>query len=297
MIEVSVILPVYNGATTLERAVASVARQSPALELLIVDDDSDDGSGTLGRELLQRYRIDGRVLPGSGRRGAASARNVGIEAASGRWIAFLDSDDLWLPGKLSKQLATVQPCTDVVSCDSLKVAPDGTVHGRSHLKLPPVSGPDAWKALLGHNFMPTPTVLARARSVHASGGFDVGLAVAEDLDLWIRLAKRGEVAVVPEVLVHYFDYDGSLMKRQGMEGSDRILEMIRSHLEDERLSADERRAVLAERFYELGRHSVGRAEPSRTVAYFDQAIRFGYDPREIAILRCKVAAKRALGLL
>lgn len=102
---VSVVMPVHNSAATLGPAIRSVLGQThPDLELLITDDGSSDGSMDLLRELA---RQDERVLPEAAVRqgGAAKARNLAITRARGDYIAFLDSDDMWLPTKLEKQLA------------------------------------------------------------------------------------------------------------------------------------------------------------------------------------------------
>ncbi|MEU8773337.1 glycosyltransferase family 2 protein [Streptomyces sp. NPDC048606] len=102
---VSVVMPVYNAAATLGPAVRSVLAQTHTdVELLITDDGSTDGSMDLLREFAGR---DERVLPEAAARqgGAARARNLAIERARGDYVAFLDSDDMWLPTKLEKQIA------------------------------------------------------------------------------------------------------------------------------------------------------------------------------------------------
>ncbi|MFF3214132.1 glycosyltransferase family 2 protein [Streptomyces sp. NPDC002886] len=102
---VSVVMPVYNSASTLGAAVRSVLSQTHSdLELLVTDDRSSDGSLDLLRELAEQdERVLPRVAPERG--GAGRARNLAIERARGEYIAFLDSDDMWLPEKTEKQLA------------------------------------------------------------------------------------------------------------------------------------------------------------------------------------------------
>ncbi|GHJ93776.1 MULTISPECIES: glycosyltransferase family 2 protein [Streptomyces] len=105
MVLVSVVMPVYNSEATLGAAVRSVLTQTHAdLELLVTDDRSSDGSMELLRAFAEQ---DERVLPQSApeRGGAGRARNLAIERARGDYVAFLDSDDMWLPEKTEKQLA------------------------------------------------------------------------------------------------------------------------------------------------------------------------------------------------
>ncbi len=112
---VSIIMPVYNSEMTLEQAVASVLAQSfEAWELLLIDDGSQDGSAEICSRLA---KLDERVrfLRQSGNTGAAAARNAGLAAARGRFIAFLDADDCWLEDKLQLQLTFMQETDTVFS--------------------------------------------------------------------------------------------------------------------------------------------------------------------------------------
>ncbi|EGV52019.1 glycosyltransferase family 2 protein [endosymbiont of Riftia pachyptila] len=102
--QVSVIIPTHNRAATLPRAIESVLQQShPADEILIVDDGSDDDSRALVTQQFPQCRYLHQQ-----NRGVSSARNLGISASKGEWIALLDSDDAWLPQKLEQQLARVE---------------------------------------------------------------------------------------------------------------------------------------------------------------------------------------------
>src|SRR5215469_600238 len=101
---VSVVIPLFNRARTIERALASVQRQSFSdLEIVVVDDASSDGGADKIAGLDPRLRI----LRHPANRGAAAARNTGINAARGEYVAFLDSDDEWLPAKLTTQLGVL----------------------------------------------------------------------------------------------------------------------------------------------------------------------------------------------
>ncbi|TNJ40946.1 glycosyltransferase family 2 protein [Phaeobacter sp. B1627] len=112
---VSVILPVYNAQATLERSVASVLGQSfEDWELLLIEDGSQDGSAELcARLAVEEPRI--RLLRQEANTGAAAARNAGLRQARGRYVAFLDADDIWLPEKLQKQIGFMQETGTVFS--------------------------------------------------------------------------------------------------------------------------------------------------------------------------------------
>ncbi|MBF0590115.1 MAG: glycosyltransferase, partial [Magnetococcales bacterium] len=213
----SVIIPAYNAANSILRALDSVRAQDmmAELEVVIADDGSQDGTAELVRaQRRPGERITILTLPGQG--GASRARNAAIAAARGDYIAFLDADDQWLPGKLARQMAILdaEPETTLVGSDSERVNADtGEPMMRMHQNHAPQEGTEAWQRLLHINFLPTSTVVTRRALLLELGGFDLSMVVGEDLDLWIRLAMRGAVRVVPEPLSRYHDHAGSLMKR------------------------------------------------------------------------------------
>ncbi|HEX4891532.1 MAG TPA: glycosyltransferase, partial [Alphaproteobacteria bacterium] len=198
---VSVIIPAYNAAGTLRRAVNSVFSQHhPVLELIIVDDASSDDTPDLIRT-MDHPKLRYIRLARNG--GVSNARNQGIEAAKGELIAFLDADDEWLPNKISLQMNEFLSRKNIslVSCDSYDIAPSGEVMGLHSSERAPAAGARAWVTLLKYAFITTSTALIPKQYLSITGGFDSNLRVAEDQDLWIRLARLGEVAFVNEPLV------------------------------------------------------------------------------------------------
>lgn len=187
MPNVSVVLPTHNRLDTLKRSLASVLEQSYTdLEVIVVDDCSTDATAAYIKTLSDA-RV--RYLQLSQNRGAATARNAGIQLATGEFIAFQDSDDLWLPNKLSNQLAYLE------QNESLAVVFTSFVkcHPAYKFVMPPEAVPSSEIAprLAFGNFIGTPTVLARRSVLLAAGGFDTELRNHEDWDLWLTLAGRG----------------------------------------------------------------------------------------------------------
>lgn len=185
---VSVILPAYRRADFVNQALESVTRQTFIdYELLIIDDASGD-------EVVAQYRLPAgarllRRTVNSGR--GAIPRNDGIAEARGKYLAFLDCDDLWQPEKLASQVALLEahPEVGVTFCHYTQVdeALDPLPAQRSPGGLPV----NVLKALLAGNLIRTPSqVLARRCDVEAAGRFDTGLRSAEDWDLWLRLAGK-----------------------------------------------------------------------------------------------------------
>ncbi len=280
---ISIIIPVYNSEKTLQRAVYSTCKQNVTCEIIIINDCSSDKSlevaNTLSTEFSNLSVIN---LDTNG--GASKARNKGIAQAKGEYIAFLDADDVWLPFKLEKQLDVMlkNPQCTLVSCDSLQISPKGTVLRRAHVYKPPVNGPDAWKTLLSYNFTPTPSILTKTSLVRKLGGFDETLKISEDLDLWISLAKHGDVIVLPDVYVHYFDYSNSLMKRDIYQSFLPTLTMIEKHMKNEpRLSEQERRKIMAQRYFNIASDALGSLQHEEADKYFKLAIESGYSAYDI----------------
>jgi glycosyltransferase involved in cell wall biosynthesis len=193
---VSVIIPTYNRAALVREAVASVKAQTYRdFEIVVVDDASTDATV----EALAAWR-DVRVLRQARRRGVAAARNLGAAAARGQWLAFLDSDDLWLPEKLARQM------TYLADRPGLSLCQTDEIWVRQGVK---VNKPAAHRKVAGRIFaaslercMISPSaVILRRRLFEAHGGFDEDLPAAEDYDLWLRLSWRYEVGLVDEPLV------------------------------------------------------------------------------------------------
>lgn len=275
---ISVVIPAYNAADTILRALRSVKRQTVApLEVLVVDDCSVDVTRALVSEQTE-IPVELISLPRRG--GAANARNIGIGKAKGDLVALLDADDEWIETKLEKQIKVIEsnPSMTFVACRSLHLSADGHVIGPIHGGVPIATGTEAWRSLLVENFVATPSVMARREAVLGVGGFDPALPIAEDQDLWIRLALAGEVGFVDEVLVLVYERPGSLSLEYKDSEADITLPMILRHLDRQRdkMSAAEIRQVLSVRYAQNGRRLYASKKRLRGLRYLWLSSANGY---------------------
>jgi hypothetical protein len=195
---VSVVIPVLNRPLAVRQAIDSVLAQTVQdFELIVVDDGSTDATPeTLAS--LSDPRI--RVIRHPQRRGGSAARNTGIRAARADYVAFLDSDDEWLPTKLERQLELFgrsQEHVALVYTGMQGVYADGS--RRTYL---PLRIPNLARALLTDNVIGGTSVgMLRRSALEAVGGFDESLPAAQEMDLWLRVCERFTADFVPEVLV------------------------------------------------------------------------------------------------
>ena len=181
----SVVIPHYNRASLLGESLESVLAQTvPPAEVIVVDDASRPEE----RARIEPWAARVRILDQPQNGGVAAARNAGLAAATSEWVAFLDSDDLWVPGKLERQLAHLaeHPTCDGVYTGLAVFYPGGREVVRDPLP-PRLTLHDA----LIHNMIHVQTLIVRTRLLREIGGFDAALRVAEDDDLSIRLALAG----------------------------------------------------------------------------------------------------------
>jgi glycosyltransferase involved in cell wall biosynthesis len=187
---VTVVIPVHNRAHLLVRAIQSVRAQTfEDLELLIVDDGSTDGSAEVATT-YEDPRI--RVVRLPRRSGVSRARNTGILGARGNLVAFLDSDDEWLPQKLERQVARFRqhPVEDNVLVSCRYIRHDDLTHRVAAPSRPIPTGDPFDQIVEGRAPLPSCVVMPRA-AVGAVGGLDEGLPAFADYELWLRLADAG----------------------------------------------------------------------------------------------------------
>ena len=207
---VSVVIPTHNAGLYIVDALESVFNQTyQDFEVIVVDDASTDDTDIRLQPYGSRITYHKQAHAGS-----AVARNRGLLAAKGRYIAFLDADDLWLPEKLEKQMAVTEREPDAVliytdfnrSADPVAVPASGL----SARKFRRVG--QEFHSLLRQNFLHTSSVMVRREALAESGIFDPKLMNAQDWDLWVRLAEIGKFSYVDEILTHYRLHEAQSVK-------------------------------------------------------------------------------------
>lgn len=227
---VSVLIPTFNRASLVERAIKSVLKQTyDHFELLIIDDHSTDNT-----ESVIRSFDDDRIkyLDNERKKGAQGARNTGILASQGSYIALLDSDDEWLPAKLKKQMKilTDKRDVDLVYTGQVSIYQDG-----SKQKFYRKPRENYFKELLKVNCIgPASTVVAKKICFLQIGLFDESLPAKQDYDMWLRLSQEYDFYCIPEPLILKYEFDQKSDKRiynltNKIEGSLKILEKYQEY--------------------------------------------------------------------
>jgi glycosyltransferase involved in cell wall biosynthesis len=208
-----VTLPTWNRLPLLRKAIDSVLAQTYRdFELIIADDGSTDGT----RDYLEAID-DPRVRPiRLEHHGLTSARSAALRHVRGEWVAFLDSDDLWLPEKLALQLnrlATHATCRWSCTGYSFVDADERPLPERSSLLHRPVSG-HILESMLRFEFVPSiVTTIVQRSLIQEIGGFDEGIPICADFDFMLRLATRSEICALPESLVLVREHAGRTTAR------------------------------------------------------------------------------------
>ncbi|MCL2293959.1 MAG: glycosyltransferase family 2 protein [Spirochaetes bacterium] len=199
---ISVIIPVYNRSNLLKEAVNSVMSQSFAdFELIIADDCSEEDIQKAVETLLVRENISIKFLRLQKHSGMPGlVRNFGCKAAEGRYIAFLDSDDLWLPDKLEKQVARLAGNSAVSICHTREIWQRGEKVVSQASQRHKREG-DIFEDALAKCIMGPSTVIMERGLFEKLGGFREDIEIAEDYELWLRVTAGSAAAYIDEPLV------------------------------------------------------------------------------------------------
>lgn len=289
--KVSVIIPAYNSSRYLAETIESVLAQSyREFEVIVVDDGSTDE--TLA--VAQRFAPTVRALT-KANGGPASARNLAMQHASGDYLAFLDSDDLWVADKLEKQVAFLESNPQVALCYGQAVMFSGEADQKIERERIGYTGEASFALLLLGDFLPNSTVVLRSTCRERVGWLneDRELIAGEDYEYWLRVAKEFPLAGLSEVLAYYRLRDGSLLgdgadTEKGLRLSLAVLssvEKLYPRMWDE--SGIEKQRLLARLHIRAGFAWKQRGQWRRCFIKFRDALRLNASPR---VLRWIIAA-------
>jgi len=267
MPEVSVVIPTYNRAELLKRAIRTVLNQTyQDFELIVVDDGSTDNTEEVVRSFNDNKVI---YIKHERNRGAPAARNTGIRAARGEYVAFQDSDDEWLPEKLEKQI-------EVFKTASLEVGVVYTgfwrIEGDKRTFVPSsdiTPKEDAiHDALLKSNFIGIPNTLVKKECFEKAGMFDEKLPMLEDWELWIRISKYYCFKYIDEALVISYHNPGSLNKPDSLRKARALELMVERHFADIKRN----RRLLADYYHVIGHLLCLNGQVAQGRGYLEKAV-------------------------
>jgi glycosyltransferase involved in cell wall biosynthesis len=276
---ISVVIPCRNMGAYVGAAIDSVFAQTYAVhEVIVIDDKSDDDT----LQVLESFGTRITVLKGPGR-GSSVARNLGILAATGDHIAFLDADDLWLPNRLEKQVKLLSGECGFVFSDWYRNDNPDDLGAPVLLGYSMVCEGEAFSNLLRENFVSTSSVLLRKALLAHTGLFKPKLIGAQDFDLWLRLAKRTQFACVREPLVFMRAHRGNITgSRQYPYHVARLwAEVLQEHGDSKNTDLVYMRSRYAKSVYDAGRHAVRLLDVAMARHHLGLAWKARYSPAHV----------------
>ena len=239
--QVSVIIPVYNRAKPVTRAIDSVLKQTrPPLEIIVVDDGSTDETPDILRQYGSKIKIIRQA-----HRGVSAARNRGIRSSRGQWIALLDSDDEWLPKKLAmaEEFHHAHPEYLIFQSEEIWIRKGKRVNPKKkHRKY----GGWIFKQSLPLCIVSPSAVIFHRSLLEQVGLFDESFPVCEDYDLWLRVAKKFPVGLDERAgIIKYGGHEDQLSHQYWGMDYFRVLAMEK-HVNDAHLASDLKEALLKE---------------------------------------------------
>jgi hypothetical protein len=294
--EVAVVIPAYNAGSCLVRAIDSIFAQTyPKFRIHVIDDGSTDDTASV----LASYS-DRIVSVRQTQAGQAAARNHGIRLTNSPYVAFLDADDEWLPTKLERQIEAMNRDSRIgLVYSDCSTSGNGPMAGSHFARVgTPPSGRVFEQFLLSCNVF-TPTAMVRRECLEDVGVFNESLAVGEDYNLWLRIAAKWQVAVIPDVLAIRHSRSGSLSLTTG---NDRALSSSIASLENimqtcTQISPSERdtlRRTIADRHNLYGSYLLQKGDRAACRRETLQAMHYGrHDWRVLAKLAASFLPDRA----
>ena len=222
---ISIVIPTFNRRELLQRALDSVFKQTyKNFEVIVVDDGSSDKTYEL--DIFRKPPANVHFIRLAQNSGVSKARNTGVANSKGEWLAFLDSDDMWLPAKLASQVEwlNVNPEYRIVQTKEVWIRNGKRVNPpKTHEKV----GGDIFAISLDRCMVTPSSVIMQRSLFDEAGGFNEELPACEDYDLWLRITCRYQVGLINEnLLIRYGGHEDQLTSTVKVLDSYRIKSMI-----------------------------------------------------------------------
>jgi glycosyltransferase involved in cell wall biosynthesis len=277
MVRMSAVIPTYNRPGYLDGAIESALNQTiDDLEVVVVDDGSDTDYAS---DICGIYAESVRCVSHDRNQGLSAARNTGIEAADGEFVAFLDDDDRWHPQKVEQQVKILETNSDagIATCLLASVTPDGElVRCEAHRP-----DGDLSETVLVQNPIGTPSrVLVRASALSSVGGFDESLPTKQDWDFYIRLCQEWEVVCLTDHLCYRTVHDSmSSDPGDAVRDNRRVIEKHRERIESKGLTEE----VMSYYHFKVGRTYLEHGDRHRAGKHLRKSLRRAFDVRALSI--------------
>ncbi len=278
---VSVVIPTHNRVDLLPRAIESVLNQTyKDIELIVVSDGSTDGTD----EFMGKYANNSRIkyINYQPAKGGNFARNSGIDAASGDYVAFLDDDDEWLPNKVEKQVALMEADKEV----GLVYTGINCIYVNENITYPfiPKLRGDLSKEILFQNCVGSTSSVMLRRSHCRACRFDENLQALQDFDLWIKVLQGCKADVVSEPMVNYYNYRNQTQVSSSTAKYIKATEYINKKYADlfAKLTPQEFKLKQFNDIMLLGNKAMRNNSPAEARKFYVQAMRTRLSPSSIA---------------
>lgn len=270
--KVSVIIPTYNSAHYLGAAVKSVLEQTfTDYEILVIDDGSTDKT----EEVIKQFGDSVRYIR-QANQGVSVARNHGIKECVGKYVAFLDADDVWMPAKLEKQIVALESASDSKACYTEYISVSDDMKP-TELKRFRTNGSVLSDLLLRGNVVGPPSALMCERELFERlGGFDSSLSLCADWEMWIRLSLLTDLFFLKEPLVKYRLHGSNMSKNARLLEEDTVklleksfdIESLPNEIKSKRKEAFAYHyIVFAKSYFRLGQYADFMRCVARSVAW------------------------------
>ncbi len=285
---VSVVIPTYKRSEMLTRAIQSILNQSYYnTEIIVVDDNEPNDEFSLATQAKLKEIKDARVryIQQEKHINGSAARNVGIDAAAGEYIAFLDDDDVWYPDKLEKQMKifSASPEVGLVYTGSKAIYVNDKV---SYAIVPKRKGNLKREILLGNCIGTTSTVVVKRDVIVAAGKFDIQMPALQDYDLWIRICQLTQVGYVQDEEIDYYNFRNGVQVSSNTEKYETAFARLNEKYRDlmDCLDEAEKKKRQEYELFLLANKALRNNDKKKGRSYLKKVLSNGFNKKAVAML-------------